>query len=105
VFIARVCNTSPFLASVIPTFKYHIRNIIRQLLPFFFFIIIIPAYIKNKQAITFGYRIENSNNAIEIISCFFYVSLDHKYIFDQKLFEYYSEYYYYQTSCDSLSDK
>jgi hypothetical protein len=74
-------------------FKYYIRNIVKQLLFFFFFNITIPAYIKKKQAIALGRRIEDSNNTIEIISCSFCISLDRKYVFDQRFSKYCSEYY------------
>jgi hypothetical protein len=60
---------------------------------------------KKKQTITFSCCIKDSTDVIEIKPCSIYILLGHKYIFDQILSGYYSEYYRKQVSYNSLSNK
>jgi hypothetical protein len=79
--------------------------LLKGLLFFFSFIIIVSAYTKKKQTIIFGYYIENSISAAEMKPCFVYILSGHKYIWDRILSNYYSEYYRKQVSYNNLSNK
>jgi hypothetical protein len=100
-----VRNTIPLPVSVAPILKYHIGNIVQKPPFFLLFIMTVSAYIKKKQTITLGCRIEDSTNTAEIKPCSVCISSGYKYVWDRTLSDCYSEYYYKQVSCNSLSDE